>query len=89
MEKGINLLIKDTRDEITKVVNKSLQTLPISIIDMILDNVMLELKNGLTAQLEQEQRDYNEGLKVESEQVEYVEPVEQEPIEQVSVEVVE
>ena len=72
MEKGINTLIKETKDVIIKAINES--NLPIGIIDLIIDNIMYEVKNGLNAALTKEQVEYDELLKIQFEQVEWVDP---------------
>lgn len=73
MEKGINTLIKETKDNITKAINGGLTIgLPIAVIDLMVDNIMLEIKNSLNNVLQQEQVKYNEYLQAEAEQVEWV-----------------
>lgn len=73
MEKGINTLIKETKDNITKAINGGLTIgLPIAVIDLMIDNIMLEIKNSLNKTLQQEQVKYNEYLQTVSEQVEWV-----------------
>ena len=72
MAKGINITIKETKDVIIKAINES--NLPIGIIDLIIDNIMYEVKNGLNVALTKEQVEYDELLKIQSEQVEWVDP---------------
>lgn len=73
MEKGINTLIKETKDNITKAINGGLVIgLPIAVIDLMVDNIMFEIKNSLNNALQQEQIKHNEYLQAESEQVEWV-----------------
>lgn len=75
MNKGINTLIKETKDNITKVINDGLKTgLPIAVIDLMVDNIMFEVKNTLDNALKQESEKYNEQLKIQEEQIEWVEP---------------
>ena len=73
MNKGINTLIKETKGNITKAVNDGLAAgLPISVIDLMVDNIMFEIKNTLNNALQQEEVKYKEQLKVQEEQVEWV-----------------
>ena len=71
--KGINTLIKETKGNITKAVNDGLSAgLPISVIDLMVDNIMFEVKNTLNNALQQEEVKYQEQLKIQQEQVEWV-----------------
>lgn len=73
MEKGINTLIRETKDNIAKAINGGLTIgLPIAVIDLMVDNIMLEIKTSLNNALQQEQVKYNEYLQAQSEQVEWV-----------------
>lgn len=78
MNKGINTLIKETKDNIAKAINDGLKTgLPIAVIDLMVDNIMFEVKNMLDNNLKKESEQYNEQLKAQEEQIEWVEPVEE------------
>lgn len=73
MVKGTNTIIKETKDAIVKAINDS--KLPIGVIDLMIDNIMYEVKNGLNRTLESEQIEYNKLLKAQEEQVEWIDPV--------------
>ena len=44
MNKDINLIIEETKAELLNFVNNKLQVLPISVMDLIIDNISIQLK---------------------------------------------
>ena len=44
MNKDINLVIEETKAELLNFVNNKLQVLPISVMDLIIDNISIQLK---------------------------------------------
>lgn len=75
--KGINTIIKETRDGIVTSVNQGIQRgLPMSIIELMLDSIMMEVRSATNDALAKEKASYEEELKIEAEQVEYVPSVE-------------
>ena len=80
MDKGINTIIKETKNNITKAINDGLNTgLPIAVIDLMVDNIMFEIKNTLNNALQQEHVKYQAQLDAEAQQVGWVDP---EPVEE-------
>ena len=47
MNKDINLVIEETKAELLNFVNNKLQVLPISVIDLIIDNISIQLKREI------------------------------------------
>lgn len=75
--KGINTIIKETKDGIVTSVNQGIQRgLPMSIIELMLDSIMMEARSATNDALAKEKASYEEELKIEAEQVKYVPPVE-------------
>lgn len=72
-QKGVNTIIVDTRKDIANAINNGIkQGLPISVIAMIVENALMELNNGVNTALENENKSYQEQLKVQEQQVEWV-----------------
>lgn len=69
-QKGFNTLVKEAKTEIIEVVNKYLHQLPISVIGIILENLVYEIKQGCDATCLQEAEQYNKQLKEEEEEKE-------------------
>lgn len=47
MNKDINLIIEETKAELLNFVNNKLQVLPISVMDLIIDNISIQLKREI------------------------------------------
>ena len=47
MNKDINLIIEETKAELLNFVNNKLQVLPISVMDLIMDNISIQLKREI------------------------------------------
>ena len=47
MNKDINLVIEETKAELLNYVNNKLQVLPISVMDLIIDNISIQLKREI------------------------------------------
>lgn len=63
MNKPISMQVSDYRQELSNITNKYMDTLSPTIIELILVNLVNELHNLSTQQLELETREYNESLK--------------------------
>lgn len=73
MNTGINTLIEQTKKELADLINQKLQQgMPISVVGLILDTLMYEVKNNIEIAIAQEQERVKEQTKAASEQVEYV-----------------
>ena len=73
MNTGINTLIEQTKKELADLINQKLQQgMPISVVGLILDTLMYEVKNNIEIAIAQEQERVKEQAKAASEQVEYV-----------------
>ena len=62
MNKDINLVIEETKAELLNFVNNKLQVLPISVIDLIIDNISIQLKREIIKTInnkEPQQKDKN------------------------------
>ena len=70
MDKKVNTVIKETKDNIVRVINES--QLPIGVIDLIIDNIVYEVKNSLNIIIEKEKTEYNQMLDLQAQQVEWV-----------------
>ena len=54
-QKGINTVIEETKDEIVSLINTKLQGgIPVSVMGLILQNVMYEVRDGINASLKRE-----------------------------------
>lgn len=47
MDKNINLVIEETKAELLNFVNNKLQVLPLSVMDLIIDNISIQLKREI------------------------------------------
>ena len=54
MNKDINLVIEETKAELLNFVNNKLQVLPISVIDLIIDNISIQLKREIIKTINKE-----------------------------------
>ena len=61
MNKDINLIIEETKAELLNFVNNKLQVLPISVMDLIIDNISIQLKREIikTINNKEQQNDKN------------------------------
>ena len=61
MNKDINLVIEETKAELLNFVNNKLQVLPISVMDLIIDNISIQLKREIikTINNKEQQNDKN------------------------------
>ena len=63
MNKDINLVIEETKAELLNFVNNKLQVLPISVMDLIIDNISIQLKREIIKTInnkEPQQNDKND-----------------------------
>lgn len=73
MNTGINTLIEQTKKELADLINQKLQQgMPISMVGLILDTLMYEVKNNIEIAIAQEQERVKEQTKATNEQVEYI-----------------
>lgn len=72
MNKGINTIVEETKNEFVTLINSKLDVLPISVIGLIVEGIAVELRNGIDNAIKQEAKQYAEQQKAESEQVEWV-----------------
>ena len=56
MNKDINLVIEETKAELLNFVNNKLQVLPISVMDLIIDNISIQLKREIIKTINKEPR---------------------------------
>lgn len=61
--KGDNLRIEETKQELTSFINLHLQTLPIGVIKMILENSLVEVTSLYNKIVEKETSEYEESIK--------------------------
>ena len=75
MDKGFNTEVENARKDLAKLINEKLQLgIPFSVVSLIIENVLVEVRNGVEKSLQQEADKYNELTKIQAEQVEWVEP---------------
>lgn len=68
----MNTLIEQTRKEVTDLLNEKLaQGCPISVVNLILENIMFELRDGIKNALAREQEKMQEQQAAQQEQVPY------------------
>ena len=68
----MNTLIEQTRKEVTDLLNEKLaQGCPISVVNLILENIMFELRDGIKNALAREQEKMQEQQAAQQEQVLY------------------
>lgn len=79
MNKGINTTIEETKKELVTLINSKLNVLPISIVSLIVESVMMELRSGVDNALQQEAKSYAKQQEAESEQIEWVDKIESVP----------
>lgn len=72
MDKGINTTIETTRKELENLINEKLKMgLPISVVSLIVESVLMEIRNNVDVVLQQESNRYAEQLNTQEEQVEW------------------
>ena len=60
MNKDINLVIEETKAEFLNFVNNKLQVLPISVIDLIIDNISIQLKREIIKTINNKESQQND-----------------------------
>ena len=63
--KGSNLAIEEAKQELTSLINRKLQELPIGVIKLILETSLAEVNNLYTKIVEKETSEYEEESKIE------------------------
>ena len=78
MEKGFNTVVETARKDLTELINSKLQMgIPFSVISLIIENTLMEVRNGVDKSLIKEAEQYTEQEQLKSEQVEWVEPAQE------------
>ena len=60
MNKDINLVIEETKAELLNFVNNKLQVLPISVMDLIIDNISIQLKREIITTINNKEPQQND-----------------------------
>ena len=60
MNKDINLVIEETKAELLNFVNNKLQVLPISVMDLIIDNISIQLKREIIKTINNKEAQQND-----------------------------
>lgn len=58
--KNINLVIEETKAELLNFVNNKLQVLPLSVMDLIIDNVSIQLKREIIKNINDDKTQQND-----------------------------
>jgi hypothetical protein len=58
--KNINLIIEETKAELLNFVNNKLQVLPLSVMDLIIDNISIQLKREIIKTINNEEIQQND-----------------------------
>lgn len=58
--KNINLIIEETKAELLNFVNNKLQVLPLSVMDLIIDNISIQLKREIIKTINNEETQQND-----------------------------
>lgn len=58
--KNINLVIEETKAELLNFVNNKLQVLPLSVMDLIIDNISIQLKREIIKTINNEETQQND-----------------------------
>lgn len=78
-QKGVNTIVLETKNNILEVVNNGLkQGLPISVISIIVEGIMFEIEKNLNSTLANEDKEYQERIRIEGEQIVYTESPQEE-----------
>ena len=76
MDKGFNTEVENTRKELAQLINEKLQMgIPFSVVSLIIENILVEVRTGVDKALQQEAVKYNELQQIQNEQVEWVDPL--------------
>ena len=71
MEKGFNTTVESTRKEIAEFISAKLKVLPISVMNLILESILMDVNSILKKTIEQEEERYTKELNVQKEQIEW------------------
>lgn len=58
--KNINLVIEETKAELLNFVNNKLQVLPLSVMDLIMDNISIQLKREIIKNINDNEAQQND-----------------------------
>ncbi len=58
--KNINLVIEETKAELLNFVNNKLQVLPLSVMDLIIDNISIQLKREIIKNINDNEAQQND-----------------------------
>lgn len=81
-QKGANTIVIEGRNNLVNVVNNCIEIgIPASMVSIMLENILNDLNTNVQKVIEQEQKDYENQIEIENQQVEYV-PEEENGLEQ-------
>lgn len=77
-QKGANTIVVEAKDSLVEAVNNCIkQGIPASMVSIMVDGILADLNNNVKKILELEKNEYEQELKGETQQVEYVPEVEE------------
>ncbi len=68
IQKGSNLIIQETKQDLMSTLNSALQELPVTVLEMLIKDLARELTIMSEEALKQEQEQYQEAMQKEYEQ---------------------
>ena len=72
VQKGVNTLVVETKEELTNAINKCLQDgIPAAMVSIMLESLLMDLNNNVKIILEKEKKEYEESVSNE-EEIKYV-----------------
>ena len=72
-QKGANTIVIEGRNNLVNVVNNCIEIgIPASMVSIMLENILNDLNTNVQKVIEQEQKDYENQIEIENQQVEYV-----------------
>ena len=72
-KKGANTIVIEGRNNLVNVVNNCIEIgIPASMVSIMLENILNDLNTNVQKVIEQEQKDYENQIEIENQQVEYV-----------------
>lgn len=75
MDKGFNTEVENARKELANLITQKLQMgIPFSVVSLIIENILMEVRTGVDKALQQEAEKYAERVALQAEQVEWVDP---------------
>lgn len=72
-KKGANTIVIEGRNNLVNAVNNCIETgIPASMVSIMLENILNDLNTNVQKVIEQEQKDYENQIKIENQQATYV-----------------